>query len=489
MRNRARTLVAALALLVAGLAPSPLSAQPAPASAPAAPELQAAVRAISGDSSFRDAKIGIAILDVDSGRTLAMDNEHAPLNPASNAKLYTAAAALALLHPEHKFETTLSGSAKNGSVAGPLVLRGTGDPSLTTADLAELVQGLKTYGIRRIDGDVLVDQRFHDDSFTPPAFEQQPSEWAAFRAPVSAVAVNENTVTMLVRPTTAGQPAHVSFDPPGFVDVEGTVSTGDAGADTVILALSPNGKRLKARVGGAVGETAKLVRYTRRVDDPSLLAGYTLLWQLEQAGIKVTGEVKAGSAKSVTTLVRHTSAPLSSLLPALGKASDNFYAEMVFKSLGGETKGRPAKSEAGARTVLDWLAKVGALDQGLVIKNGSGLFDSNRVTAASMVQLLRVAYRDPAVQPEFLAQLAIGGVDGTLHKRFRNERTRRAVRAKTGTLDDAISLSGYVLGPPGKGPIAFAIMFNNVAGKGSGARAAADKLVELIVRRQYGETK
>ena len=82
-----------------------------------------------------------------------------------------------------------------------------------------------------------------------------------------------------------------------------------------------------------------------------------------------------------------------------------------------------------------------------------------------------------------MAQLAVGGADGTLHKRFRTEHTRRMVRAKTGTLDDAIALSGYVFGTKGRGPIAFSILWNHVAGHQDGARSATDKIVELIARR------
>ena len=127
-----------------------------------------------------------------------------------------------------------------------------------------------------------------------------------------------------------------------------------------------------------------------------------------------------------------------------------------------------------------WLEKIGASDPGVVIKNGSGLFDANRVTAWSTAQLLRWAWRDPAIQPEYVAQLSVGGVDGTLHKRFKGELTRRHVRAKTGTLDDVIALSGYLLRDDGKGPIAFAIFFNHVGGKQDGARHAADRLVDLV---------
>ena len=445
--------------------------------------LAGAVEAMTGDKAWKDALVGVAIIDVDSGAMLASYNEHAALNPASNAKLYTASAALPILHGVHRFESSLSRTVK-GSDVSQLTLRGFGDPSLRTEDLYSLVLELRAHGVRKVDGDILVDQRFFDEETTPPAFDQKPGEWAAFRAPVSALAVEENTITLQVRPTEPGKGAHVFFDPPGFVDVEGSITTGE-GADTVVLGLSPSGRRLAAKVSGAVGADAKLVRYTRRVDDPTLLGGYVLKSQLEREGISFSGDVKAGSSKG-TVLAKHTSEPLSTLLYALGKQSDNFYAEMIFKDLGSEAAGRPAKADAAAKAVTKYVDDVGAKDAGLVFKNGSGLYDANRVTADSVTKLLRASYRDPAISSEFVAQLAIGGVDGTLHKRFHSQAKRRCVRAKTGTLDDAIALSGYVFGPPGKGPIAFSIVFNKVSGKASAARIAADKLVEAIVRELWG---
>ncbi len=463
--------------------PDPAPAASATRPSGVVPELDAAVRAIASERSLGGATVGIAILDVDSGRLLAAVNEHTALNPASNAKLYTAGAALATLHGEHRFETTLSGKLEGAAVQGPLSLHGYGDPSLTTADLWELVQGLKEFGVTRVDGDVVVDQAFYDELTTPPAFDQQPNEWASFRAPVSAVALDENCVTMTVRPSSqAGGPAHVEFDPPGFVDVDGTVRTAaPGGADTVELTLSGSGSRMAAHVSGAVSGDSKLVRFTRRAEDPRLLAGYALAALLEKAEVKVSGTVKLGTARG-HVLAKHASAPLSSLLYSLGKQSDNFYAEMIFKSLGGEGKGRPAKSADAGELVARWLERIGASDPGVVLKNGSGLFDADRVTAFGTVQLLTWAWHDPGVQPEYLAQLSVGGVDGTLRKRFRGETTRRRVRAKTGTLDDVIALSGYVLRAEGRGPIAFSIFFNHVGGKQDGARHAADRLVELIAR-------
>jgi serine-type D-Ala-D-Ala carboxypeptidase/endopeptidase (penicillin-binding protein 4) len=444
--------------------------------------LDAASRAIASSHALGGTSVGIAVLDVDSGRLLAAVDEHLALNPASNAKLYTAGAALATLHGEHRYETTLTGKLEGEAVAGPLAIRGYGDPSFSTADLSSMVQELKGFGVRRVDGDVVVDQRFYDDQTAPPAFDQQPNEWSGFRAPVSAVALDENCITMTVRPSSPGAPAHVEFDPPGFVDAEGTVRTAESGgADTVELALSASGSRMNAKVSGAVAGDSRVVRYTRRAEDPRLLAGYALKALLEKANVKVSGDVKLGTARG-HVLARHLSEPLSSLLYALGKQSDNFYAEMIFKGLGGEEKGRPAKSGDAAEVVTKWLEHIGASEPGVVVKNGSGLFDANRVTAWSTVELLRWAWRDPSVQPEFVAQLAVGGVDGTLHKRFRGELTKRRVRAKTGTLDDVISLSGYLLRDGGKGPIAFSLLFNRVGGKQDAARHAADRLVELVAK-------
>ncbi len=476
---------------------APAVGKPAPAQAPAGAspaspgaidaELAHAVDALVNRHSLADADIGVEIMEVDTGRVLAAHSEHAPLNPASNAKVVTAAAALAMLHGDHRYQTTLSGTTKSGAVAGNLLLRGHGDPSLETEDVYGLALELRAHGIRRIDGDIVVDQKFHDDQPIPPGFEQKPSEWATFRAPISAVAVNENTVMLTVKPShEPGGTAQVSFDPPGFVDFEGTVKTTDAGSDNVILALAPSGQRLSARVAGTVSTTSKVVRYTRRVDDPTLLAGFVLRDALEQVGIKVNGHVTAGTSKANNVIVVHESAPLSQLLYSVGKNSDNFYAEMIFKSISGELHNKPAKSADSAELITKWLEKQGLMEPGVVIKNGSGLYDANRLTPHLVVSLLRVVYRDPTIAPEYVAQLAIGGVDGTLHKRFGNRAQHRAIRAKTGTLDDVIALSGFVIGPPGKSPIAFSVLCNHVAGKGGAAREGIDALVRTIYDRQWG---
>jgi D-alanyl-D-alanine carboxypeptidase/D-alanyl-D-alanine-endopeptidase (penicillin-binding protein 4) len=344
---------------------------------------------------------------------------------------------------------------------------------------------LRALGVRRVRA-ILVDQSLFDERYVPPAFEQQPEEWAPFRAPVAAVSLNENTVLFTVRALKEGGDAVVEVDPPGFVDVLGGVATTHPGdPEKVSVVLEPRGARLAGRLSGNLPEGGRLVRVARRVDDPRLLAGYALRAVLRQVGVEVRGEVRLGGAGQNGLLVSHHSQSVGALLWALGKDSDNFYAEMLFKAIGAKAGGRPASADAGAEAVRRAIEDAGVGDPALVVKNGSGLFDADRTTPAATTALLRAMYRDASVGPEYLAHLSIGGVDGTLRHRFREWEGTRAVRAKTGTLDAVAALSGYVLPPAGRGAVAFSVLVNGIPGKVTPARALMDRLVDAIAREVW----
>ncbi|APR82934.1 D-alanyl-D-alanine carboxypeptidase [Minicystis rosea] len=483
--------VAALATMLAATTLSlPGGAQP---SAPAATTrvdaapIKDAVALLAADVQRWGGTLGVHVIDVQSGDTLAGISEHRALNPASNAKLWTAAAALRLLGGQHRFHTGLYGKIEGDSV-DELVLRGDGDPSLRTADLWSMAAELRAAGVRRVRA-IAVDQSFFDDQYVPPAFEQQPNEWAAFRAPVAPVSLNENTVTFSIRATKEGTEALVDIEPPGFVDLAGSITTKRKNdPEKIAVSMEARGGKLTARLGGSLPEGSRLVRVTKRVDDPRLLAGYALRAMLKQAGIDVRGEPKLGGTKAKSLLAAHRSIALGEMLSALGKESDNFYAEMIFKSIGAKIRGRPASAEASMEVMREALEKLGAFEPGVVVKNGSGLFDADRMTPATATTLLRAMSRDTLAAPEYLAQLSIGGVDGTLRHRFRDWSDVHAIRAKTGTLDAVAALSGYVVGPPGRGTLAFSILVNGISGKVNQARPAMDKVVEAAARELWKGT-
>ncbi|HET7538336.1 MAG TPA: D-alanyl-D-alanine carboxypeptidase/D-alanyl-D-alanine-endopeptidase [Polyangiaceae bacterium] len=444
-------------------------------------EFQRAVTQLARWVKNSGGSLAAELSDVASAAVLGSHSPNSPENPASNQKILTAAAVLRHFGADHRFRTWLCGS-RNGASIPRLVVRGSGDPSLSSSDLQLMVKALAKAGVRQV-AEVLVDQSFFDRSFVPPAFEQQPEEWAAFRAPVSAVSLNRNVTTLNVKPGEAGQPATVWFDPPGLVDVTGSVRT-DAKerAQNVKLTLKAAGSRLTALVAGSIPPSSPAFHWSRRVEDPSLLAGYGLAAALTAEGIQFNGRPTAGGEDERNELAVHDSKPLAELLPELGKESDNFYAETLLKDLGARVKGAPASSENGAAAVLDYLREIEALEPGTRISNGSGLFDANRVSAHTLVSTLRSVYRDPRSSRVFVEQLAIGGVDGTLKHRFAAFKKTRAIRAKTGTLDQVIALSGYVFRPDGSSPVAFALIVSGISGKHAEVRKRMDDVVSSVAR-------
>ncbi len=427
------------------------------------------------------ARLGAQILDLESSRSVAASGEHLAMNPASNAKLATAAAALEVLGAEHRFVTGLYGDLK-GTKVERLVLRSQGDPTLTTGDLGDLARELKSAGATEI-GALLVDQSYFDERYVPPAFEQQPEEWAAFRAPVAAVSLERNTVTFWVHPAASeGDAATVGVTPPGFVDVTAKVETGKKGsAEKVALTLAGSGDRLRADLRGSIAQASRKAAYTRRVDDPRKLAGYALASILREQGIRAPSEVALGGKDEKTALALHQSAPVGELLHLLGKDSDNFTAEMLFRAIGAEAQKDPTP-EAAVKTIEGFLKGQRAFEDGERIVNGSGLFEANRATAHSVATLLASAASDPRFAPEMVAHLAIGGVDGTLRSRLRPLRQGRAVRAKTGTLAKAVALSGYILGKDGRPRVAFSFLVETPPGKTRPARDAIDDAVVALAR-------
>ncbi|MCA9639439.1 MAG: D-alanyl-D-alanine carboxypeptidase/D-alanyl-D-alanine-endopeptidase, partial [Myxococcales bacterium] len=241
-------------------------------------------------------QLSVRVLDVETGRRVAGVDDERALNPASNMKVVTAAAALELLGPDFNFRTGVYG-ALNDTHSTSLVLRGDGDPSFGMGEIWRLASALVQSGLRQVDGDILVDQGRFDGQYVPPAFDQQPNEWAYFRAPVSAIALEENTVTLNVVPTTDGSPARIWFDPPGFVNVSGQVKTVEKGkGQNVQLRLVPDGNKLRAELDGRVADSLPRQRFTKRVDDPTLLAGFALAHALTSLGVDIKGSVKPGGS-------------------------------------------------------------------------------------------------------------------------------------------------------------------------------------------------
>jgi D-alanyl-D-alanine carboxypeptidase/D-alanyl-D-alanine-endopeptidase (penicillin-binding protein 4) len=449
-----------------------------PSSAPGQLVMRVApkLEALSSWVKSHKGELGFALRDLGTGRELSGDGAARSLNPASNEKLITAAVALSELGPDFKYHVGVLGKIEAG-VAPRLVIRGNGDPTFSYEELRGFGERLVALGLSKVSGDILVDQSAFDDEYTPPAFDQQPHEWAAFRAPVSAVSLDRNSTTLHVFPTQPGQLARVEFEPPGYVSVQGEVRTEKGKKrDHVGLTLKPHGLLLGAQVSGGLPEGETVVHITRRIENPEIYAGLVLKRVLATLGVVVQGEVRRGGEDEAVELVGRDSAKLSELVQQLGKASDNFYAETLFKTLGAVKRGRPGTAANAAQVEIDWLKSRQLADDGLKISNGSGLYDANRVSARTLTRLLEAAYLDPVISHAYQDQLAIGGLDGTLRTRFYALRNRRSVHAKTGTLNKVTALSGYVFGPEQETGVAFSILVS-----GTSAHAEIRQRMDALV--------
>ena len=478
--------------IVPGLAP-PAAPAPDQPKAPADPAqrhawLKAQIDDALSTPALAKAKIGLLAVESDTGKPVYARAEKTPLNAASNVKIVTSSAALSLLGPEYRWRTTLSIATSaplppNGEIAGDLVLRGGGDPTLVVEDLAAMVADLAALGVHKVHGALVVDDGFFDAATVGPAYDQK-KESTASRAPSSAASLDFNAVAVTIIPgAVAGAPARVTVEPasPYFVVSGAVVTATDGPAAPSVETRDEGGTRTRVVVAGRVRLGSEPRTFYRRVDHPALYLGQTLRQQLERRGILVDKPTRTGSvpAQGQRVLSTHESAPLAVVVQDLNKRSNNFMAEQVVRTLGAEIVGRPGTWDKGLEAVARYLAGIGLPRGAYQMTNGSGLYDSNHFSAEQIVTVLRAASRDFRISAEFLASLAVAGTDGTIAHRMSGSLAERYVRAKTGTLANVSCLSGFA-GSPGHVPLIFSILVNDVA-TAAEARRVQDRVATLLV--------
>ena len=441
------------------------------------------------------AKVSAIVVDADTGKTIYARAEKAQLNAASNVKIVTSAAGLALLGPEYRWRTTLSivgppagpPLPAGGEATGDLYLRGSGDPTLVTEDLAAMVGDLAALGLRKVRGTLVVDDSLFEGGYVPPAYDQK-NDSTASRAPASAASLNGNVVAVTIVPgAAAGAPAHVVVDPSSpYFTIAGRVVTASSGPHVPAVDTKEEPAHTRVNVAGRIRLGSDPRTIYRRVANPSLFIGHTLKQLMERRGITV-GAVKIGRApaQGLRVLAAHDSAPLAVAVQELNKRSNNFAAEQLLRTLGAEIGGRPGSWDKGLKAVDRYLTGIGIKTGTYQMQNGSGLYDSNRFSAEQMVTILRSASRDFRISAEFLASLAVAGTDGTIAHRMGGTLAERYVRAKTGTLATVSCLSGFA-GSPGHTPLAFSIIVNDIP-SATDARRAQDRAAEILVAYLEGD--
>jgi len=473
---------------------------------PAASLEREIARLVDASPAGRNAFWGIEIVDLGSGKTLYARNAERLFVPASNTKLFTAALALDRLGQDFRFHTRVLAEAPpdaDGRIRGPVRLVGGGDPNLSAravpyragpvtgnplAPIEELADQVVARGVKRIDGGIIGDDTWY-------VWEPYPEGWAIddtryeYGAPVSALTVNDNTLTVTVRPgARAGDLADVSLVPAlEYYNLDNRVRTVAAGGALKIQLDREPGSR-QVRIWGtipvrSVGESLDLA-----VDDPAEFAARALRRALEDRGVTVEGEVdtrhRYPNEESTQPepdgieLARHDSARLIDDLAITAKVSQNLHAELALRAVA-RARRNVGSRQAGLDEMKAFLSEIGVAPDAYNFSDGSGLDRTDLVTPEAVVKLLSHIYASPLREP-WIAFLPVGGLDGTLSTRFPDSAAGRRIHAKTGTLTHVSALSGYAERRDGTW-VAFSILVNNHNGPATEVRSVIDRICTLIV--------
>lgn len=431
-------------------------------------ELMSDLRTLLG-SRTTSGSWGAIVVSLTRGDTLLSANPDVPMLPASTMKLFTTGVALDQLGPSHTFSTDVLRDGAldpDGTVHGNLILRGDGDPALSSkfvrggADgpMALVAQLARGAGVRRVTGDIIADAS---------AFEARriPEGWltryagAAYAAPFSALSLNENIVIVGVTPSNGR--ATIALEPSTrALSISNTVRV--VGGTAARLSISLSGENLVV-VSGTIGARAGTKRYQLVVSDPALFTAGALRAALEEQGITIDGRVIAGRTPPTATLLTSLpSPPLSRLVSTMNRESINVYAEMLWRGAArGADRTDVGSTENASRTLQEFLTKrVGVATGAVTATDGSGLSVLDRVTARSLVQLLSHAH-SASWGSAFHASLPVAGESELLRRRMRDTPAQGNLHAKTGTTNEVIGLSGYVTAENGE-VLAFAFLYNGL---------------------------
>lgn len=420
----------------------------------------------------------IKVVSLRSGTTIYETKPHLLMPAASVQKLFTAAAVLSLLGPDHALETTISLDPDSST----LYLKGCGDPLLKTGDLTRLADKLAGILPPGRQYKLVGDTSCFDDAYWGSGWmwDDEPGPDAMF---LSALSVNRNTVRVTVAAgKSASVPVQVSLEPSTrHVTIENSGITGKPGGGCMISVTRQAGDRdNRIRISGTLSAGCASVTRRLTVWRPELYTLTLLKEQLEKSGVS-TGLPTLGVVPAGTQILASTRRPISDIISVMLKKSDNLCAENLFKYLAHVQSGQKGTAAGGEKAVKEYLRKNGIPTDRLVIADGSGMSRYNLTNAETIVRLLVAASKDQATYPLFAAALPLAGKDGTLVNRMKNTSAERKVKAKTGTMQGISALAGYTVTADGE-PVAFAMIIENFVGSEQRARNFLDRIAVLLSR-------
>ena len=500
--SRLGTLVLALALTagcaakaapVAPVGPRPLASR----DAAAVLDLRSQLATVFNAPVTAHATWGVEVRSLDRGDVLFALNAGRLMMPASNMKILTLAAAAETLGWDHRFTTTLetSGVVQAGVLHGDLIVRGTGDPTISTRGgrnevvLDEWAAALRAAGITSIDGRILGDDQAFDDEGVGPGWSWDYLE-AGYAAPVGALQYNENTADLTTAPGAAvGDPIVFRLAPGTGYTVTNRAVTA-AGAESRLRGSVNVHRRIdrpEIELTGMLPVDAPSATRVVAVLNPTQYFVQSLKDGLVARGIAASGAAVdmddlvpslPGTSPERRVLAATTSPSLREIGTVLMKVSQNQYAETLLKAIGA-SGGNLGTTAGGRRRAQDIFTSWGIPADGYVVSDGSGLSRYNYVSPSALNTILARLHADDRHREAFIATLPIAGKDGTIASRMRRSRAEGNAVAKTGSIANTRALSGYVKTRAGE-TLAFSIIANDFVAPAATITWMADLAVEIL---------
>jgi len=444
-------------------------------------------------NTLPNASIGILLQDAKSGKVLYERRSQEAFPPASTTKLFTAAAALLALKPDYQYKTVVAiapGTLQNGTLQGNLYVQFSGDPTLTTTDLTQLIKDLKASGLARIQGNIILDASRFSGAAYGLGISADSMNWY-FSAPITSVILNENKAKIILNSNKAlGDTVEVALTPdePLKLVLEQdlvTVTESDA-QNKCQIQIDMNPENVLA-IKGCWPQNKEPSVLQVAVKNPTLIAKKIILETLKSENIRFDGtlEVKWSARnpktlnipKDLTVLATHASKPLAVLLGPLLLDSNNIYAQSITKTLGYQQY-QTGTFQAGVLAMQEILEPMGVDFSKLKILEGSGESRYNLVPPRQLGQLLFAVYQDKTINADFMQNLPIFGESGTL-KRRELEAIKGKVLAKTGSLNGVSTLAGY-LKSASENEMILVIMIDHLLDKDK-VRDFENNLLKLLV--------
>lgn len=397
------------------------------------------------------ADIGIKVLSLKDGKMLFEKNSDKKFIPAGILKLMTAGAVLDILGPGYCFETKIlsNGIIEDGVLKGNVYLEGSGDPSLSTSCLDDLVFQLKLMNINTIEGDVVLDTSEFDELTLAPGWMWD--EKLEYRdAPVNALTINHSCVNVWVRPShlvNVSPSVQIYPEIPGII-IENEATTASIPAKEGSLKVRK--KEIPDKdiiyISGLMSLKAEMQNFKIPVKNPQLYVAAEFCEKLKQNKIKINGKVRFDLVPlKYDVIATHLSEPAFKLVAYMLKNADNLYANCFLKKIGRIKFGKPGTWPNGAQAVRDFLIQINPTTYSdLVILDGSGESRYNKLSSHQIVTFLQWMTNKFSYSPELLASMPLAGVDSVFKKRLREKKFHAKVRALTGTLQGVSSLCGFI---------------------------------------------